>query len=87
MSTVPDTVPESIETVATFVRDGRAHEIDHLGIYRDSQWGQLAIYCDGEQVGEFAIEESFLKREYQPTELPVSKAELIRLANEALSET
>jgi hypothetical protein len=83
-NTVPDAIPETIETIATFTRDGTTYEIDHLGICQDSQWGQFAIYRDGEQVDEFAIEESFLKREHQPTELPVSKAELIRLAEEAL---
>lgn len=86
MSIVPDTIPKSIETIATFVRDGRAHEIDHLGICQDLQWGTFAIYCNGEQVGEFAIEESFLKRRFRPAELPVSKAELIRLANEAMDD-
>lgn len=101
MSTVPDTVPDTIETVATFTRDGATHEIDHLGICRDSQWGQFAIYRDGEQVGEFAIEESFLKREHRnvdlpvakaeagrfaPTELRIAKAELVRLANAALDD-
>jgi hypothetical protein len=84
--TIPDTVPDTIETVATFTRDGKTYEVDHLGICRDSQFGQFAIYRGGEQVGEFAIEESFLKREHQPTELPVAKAELIRLANESLDE-
>ena len=86
MSTIPEFIPDTIETIATFVRSGRVHEIDHLGVCQDSQWGEFAIYSDDGQVGEFAITESLLKREYRPAELPVSKPELIRLANEALDE-
>lgn len=83
---VPDAVPETIETVATFTHGEATYEIDHLGICRPTQWGEFAIYCDGDQVGEFAIAESLLKPEYRPAELPVTTAELIRLAHESLDD-
>lgn len=79
---MPET--DTTETVATFEMDGVTYEIDHLGICRDSQWGEFAIWRDGEQVGAFAIEEALLKPEHRPSLLPVSDEELVRLAKEAL---
>lgn len=76
----------NIETVATFDMDGSHYEIDHLGICRDSQWGEFAVYCDGKQVAEFAIEEALLKAEHRPETLPVTTAELIALAREAMQD-
>jgi hypothetical protein len=80
------------ETILTYEADGLTYEIDHLGIGRPGgshdldhgQWGEFAVYCDGEQVAEFAIEESILKPEFRPAELPVTDEELIRLAKEAV---
>jgi hypothetical protein len=72
------------ETIARFEHGGDTYEIDHLGIGRDSQWGEFAIYSHDIQVGSFAIPEALLKAEYRPAELPVAEADLIRLANEAL---
>lgn len=74
----------NMETYATFDLDGATYEIDHLGIGYASQWGQFAIYKDGDQIAEFAIAESLLRPEYRPSALPVSDDELIRLAKEAL---
>lgn len=81
------------ETIATFKQGGKTYEIDHLGIARPSdtcplghgQWGEFAVYCDGKQVAEFAIEESALKPEFRPAELPVTNEELIELAKQALA--
>ena len=42
-------------TVAAFEHDGGTYEIDHLAIGSGSQWGEFAVYCDGEEVAEFAI--------------------------------
>jgi len=42
-------------TVAAFEHDGGTYEIDHLGLGSGSQWGEFAVYCDGEEVAEFAI--------------------------------
>lgn len=76
---------DNTETVAKFDRNGSTYEIDHLGICRDSQWGEFAVYAGGEHVASFAIAESLLKAEHRPAELPVSEDELIRLAKEALA--
>jgi hypothetical protein len=50
MSTTPT------ETIARFDHEGVTYELDHLGIAQPEQWGQLAIYADGDMVGEFAVE-------------------------------
>lgn len=72
------------ETIATFEHEGSVYEIDHLGIgYPDTQWGNFAIYCDGEMVAEFCIPESALNPEFRP-ELPTTD-ELIDLAKGALA--
>jgi hypothetical protein len=47
--------PSSGETVVAFERDGRTYEVDHLGIGPASQWAEFAVYCDGEEVADFAI--------------------------------
>lgn len=49
----------SEETIAVYDEDGSRYEIDHLGIgYPDTQWGNFAVYRDGEMVAEFCIPES-----------------------------
>ena len=76
---------DNTETVATFQRDGKTYEIDHLGIGHDSQWGEFNVWTGGNCVAEFAIDEAMLKPECRPAELPVSTKELIRLARETLA--
>src|SRR5271169_4759740 len=78
--------PGSGETVAAFEHDGSTYEIDHLGIASGGQWGEFAVYCDGEEVAEFAIAESVLRPAPRRAGLPVSAGELVRLARQALSE-
>jgi hypothetical protein len=73
------------ETVAGFEHDGSAYEIDHLGIGSAGQWGEFAVYCDGEEVAEFTLAESVLRPGSRPAGLPVSADELVRLAQQALS--
>lgn len=80
----------SEETIAAYDVDGDTYEIDHLGIgYPDTQWGNFAVYRDGEMVAEFCIPESSLKPEYRPrgrdAELPVTTGELIDLAKGAVA--
>jgi hypothetical protein len=84
---------DTTETVATFTRDGKTYEIDHLGIDRPGgshdldhgQWGEFQVYCAGKSVAYFAIEESALKPAFRPAELPVTTEDLIRLAREAVA--
>jgi hypothetical protein len=67
------------ETVATFEHDGATYEIDHLGIgHPDTQWGDFAVYRDGEQVGEFSVDASWFKEGHRPPLPDVD--ELIALA-------
>jgi hypothetical protein len=76
----------ALETIATYTNGGQTFEIDHLGIgFADTQWGEFVVYRDGRQIAEFAIEESALKPEFRPAELPVTTDELIRLAREAVA--
>ena len=77
--------PGSGETVAAFEHGGSSYEIDHLGIGSGSQWGEFAVYCDGEEVAEFTLAESVLRPGSGPAGLPVSADELVRLARQALS--
>jgi hypothetical protein len=77
--------PDSGETVAAFEHDGSTYEIDHLGISSGSQWAEFVVYCDGEEVAEFAIAESVLRPGSRPAGLPVCADELVRLARQALS--
>ena len=72
------------ETVAGFEHDGSAYEIDHLGIGSASQWGEFAVYCDGEEVAGFTLAEPVLRPGSRPAGLPVSAGELVRLARQAL---
>ena len=76
--------PGSGETVATFEHDGSTYEIDHLGIGSARQWGEVAVYCDGQEVAEFTLAESVLRSGSRPAVLPVSADELVRPAREAL---
>lgn len=81
------------ETIATYKDGGKTYEIDHLGIGRPGgthdldhgQWGEFTVYCNGVQVGEFAIDEACLKPEFRPAELPVTNDELIELAKQAVA--
>ena len=77
--------PGSGETVAAFEHDGSTYEIDHLGIGSGSQWGEFAVYCDGEEVAEFTLAESVLRPWSHAAGLPVSADKLVRLARQALS--
>ena len=77
--------PGSGETVAAFEHDGSIYEIDHLGIGPGSQWAEFAVYCDGEEVAEFALAASALRPGSRPAGLPVCADELVRLAGQALS--
>ncbi|MGB5758985.1 MAG: hypothetical protein WBM50_18875 [Acidimicrobiales bacterium] len=73
------------ETIHRFDYGGAEYELDHLGIERpETQWGEFAIYSDGSQVAEFAIEEAMLKPEFRPASLPPT-SELEMLAVEALT--
>jgi hypothetical protein len=47
--------PGGGETVAGFEHDGSTYEIDHLGIGSASQWGEFAVYCDGQEVAQFTL--------------------------------
>ena len=72
-------------TVAAFEHDGGTYEIDHLGIGSGSQWGEFAVYWDGEEVAEFAIAGPVRRPGSRPAGLPVCADELVRLARQALS--
>ena len=72
-------------TVAAFEHDGRIYEIDHLGLGSGSGWGEFAVYCDGEEVAEFAIAGPVRRPGSRPAGLPVCADELVRLARQALS--
>ena len=64
----------SNETIITYQHDGQTYEIDHLGVAANledrDQWGEFAVYCGEEQVGEFSIPEAGLKPECRPESLP-----------------
>ena len=77
--------PGSGQTVAAFEHDGSSYEIDHLGIGSGSQWGEFAVYRDGEEVAEFTLAEPVLRPGSRPAGLPVSAGELVRLARQALN--
>ena len=77
--------PGSGQTVAVFEHDGSTYEIDYLGLGSSTQWGEFAVYCDGEEVAEFAIAGSELRPGSRPAGLSVSADELVRLARQALS--
>ena len=72
-------------TVAAFEHDGGTYEIDHLGLGSGSGWGEFAVYCDGEEVAEFAIAGPVRRPGSRPAGLPVCADELVRLARQALS--
>lgn len=88
------TSTDNTETIVTFKMGGKTYEIDHLGIGNPGgshdldhgQWGEFNVWCNGECLAEFAIEESALKPAFRPAELPVTDEELIRLARRALAE-
>jgi hypothetical protein len=74
------------ETIAVYDDGGGTYEIDHLGINcPETQWGNFAVYRDGEMVAEFCIPESSLQPEYRPAGLPVTPAELIEMARGAVA--
>jgi hypothetical protein len=77
--------PGSGRTVAAFEHDGSTYEIDDLGVGPGSQWGEFAVYCDGEEVAEFTLAEPVLRPGSRPARLSVSADRLVRLARQALS--
>lgn len=74
------------EVIAVYELNGERYEIDHLGICTPNMWGWFVVYRGAEQVAEFAIDESVLRPEFRPVELPISQAELIRLAQESVAD-
>ena len=72
-------------TVAAFEHDGGTYEIDHLGLGSGGQRGEFAVYCDGEEVAEFAIAGPVRRPGSRPAGLPAGADELVRLARQALS--
>lgn len=70
------------EVVATFERDGKRYEIDDLGILHPKQWGQYAVYRDGQMVAVFD-HGADLTPEHRPAK-PTTD-ELIVMANQALA--
>ncbi len=73
---------DNTETVATFEHDGKRYEIDHLGIANERQYGDYAVYHQGEQVAEFSSAASWYQPEHRP-ELP-DEHDLIALARELI---
>ena len=71
-------------TVAAFEHDGGTYEIDHL-VGSGGQWGEFAVYCDGEEVAEFAVAGPVRRPGSRPAALPACADELVRLARQALS--
>ena len=76
--------PGSREIVAVFEHEGSSYQIDHLGIGPGRQWAEFTVYCDGEEVAEFAIAGSVLRPGSGPAGLPACADELVRLARQAL---
>lgn len=56
------------ETITRFAHDGITYELDHLGITQPEQWGQLAVYADGDMVSEFVV--TFPNTAYAETGCP-----------------
>ena len=80
------TTPAPARPSPAFEHDGSTYEIDHLGIgVSGSQWAEFAVYCDSEEVAEFAIAGPVLRPGSRPAGLPVRADELVRLARQALS--
>jgi hypothetical protein len=73
------------ETVATYTVAGKTYEIDHLGINYPEQWGEYAVYCDGQQLTTFGIEEMCLAAVRSPELMPTTD-DLIKLAVQAVAE-
>ena len=76
------------ETVTTYRSGDQTYEIDHLGIcHPETQWGEFAVYRDGEQLAEFAIPGRPGAFEYWPPAACVlpPHSELVRLAREAVA--
>jgi hypothetical protein len=55
MSRPAEDDPRSGETVAVFEHDGSTYEIDNLGTGSGGQWGEFAVYCDGEEVDQLRV--------------------------------
>lgn len=73
------------DTIAVYEDGGKTYEIDHLGISSPEQWGNFAVYCDGELVAEFCIPESSLSPEYRPASLPLTTEVLVEHAKGAVA--
>lgn len=76
------TATDTTETVATFTHDGRTYQIDHLGIAVAAQYGEYAVYQDGNQIAAFEVEDAYAATEHRKG-LPDS-AELIELGVNAV---
>jgi hypothetical protein len=77
------TILDNTETVITFPHEGSTYEIDHLGICRDEQYGQYAIYHNGTMVGSFTTDSFSYHSDHRPS-LP-SKSQLIDFAKQELT--
>lgn len=75
---------DTTETVATYTKNGRTYEIDHLGIGFPRQYGEFAVYSGGRMVAGFETRAAGHLPEHRPA-LP-DEAELIRLAKQAVKE-
>lgn len=73
------------ETVATYTVAGKTYEIDHLGINFPEQWGEYAVYHNGQQLTEFGIEQMILATERNPAVMPTTE-DLIKLAMQTVAE-
>lgn len=74
---------DSSETVATYTVGGKTYEIDHLGINYPEQWGEFAVYHDGQQIADFGIEEMCLARAPLPNAEALIRGALWALAEDA----
>lgn len=74
----------STEVVARYEHDGRTYEIDHLGIARDNQYGEFAVFCRDVQVADFTTAAAGYLPEHRP-QLPDTDT-LIGLAKQAVAD-
>ena len=73
------------ETVATYTVRDQTFEIDHLGINYPEQWGEFAVYHDGQQLTVFGDESMILATEQRPELMPATE-DLIQYAVQAVAE-
>jgi hypothetical protein len=77
------TSTDTSETVATYTVAGKTYEIDHLGINYPEQWGEFAVYHDGQQVTEFGVEDMALAHAPLPAAETLIRAALWAVAEDA----